>query len=41
VTDRAAIRGAADLGAKIQAEDGIANAVAIVGEIEKSGAVYR
>jgi sterol 3beta-glucosyltransferase len=41
VTDRATIRRAADLGAKIQAEDGIANAVAIVGEIEKGGAVYR
>jgi sterol 3beta-glucosyltransferase len=41
VTDRAMIRRAADLGAKIQAEDGIANAVAIVGEIEQRGAVYR
>jgi sterol 3beta-glucosyltransferase len=41
VTDRGMIRRAADLGAKIQAEDGIANAVAIVGEIEKRGAVYR
>jgi UDP:flavonoid glycosyltransferase YjiC (YdhE family) len=38
VTDRATIRRAADLGAKIQAEDGIANAVAIVGDIEKRGA---
>jgi sterol 3beta-glucosyltransferase len=41
VTNRATIRRAVDLGAKIQAEDGIANAVAIVGEIEKGGAVYR
>jgi sterol 3beta-glucosyltransferase len=31
---------AANLGAKIQAENGIANAVAIVREIEKRGANY-
>jgi sterol 3beta-glucosyltransferase len=41
VTDRGTIRRAADLGAKIQAEDGIAKAVAIVGDIKKRGAVYR
>jgi sterol 3beta-glucosyltransferase len=41
VPDRATIRRAVDLGEKIQAEDGIANAVAIVEEIEKGGAVYR
>jgi sterol 3beta-glucosyltransferase len=41
VTDRPTIQRADDLGAKIQAEDGIANAVAIIGEIEKRGAVYR
>ena len=38
VTDGAMRQRAADLGAKIQAEDGIANAVAIVQEIEKRGA---
>jgi sterol 3beta-glucosyltransferase len=41
VTNRAMIKRAAELGAKIQAEDGIANAVAIVGEIESHNAVYR
>jgi hypothetical protein len=35
------IQRAADLGAKIQAEDGIANAVAIVRKIESHNAVYR
>lgn len=37
VTDRPMRQRAADLGAKIQAEDGIANAVAIVHEIEQRG----
>jgi sterol 3beta-glucosyltransferase len=41
VTDRAMIRRAADLGAKIRSEDGVANAVAIIHEIEQRGAVYR
>jgi sterol 3beta-glucosyltransferase len=39
VTDRSMRQRAADLGAKIQAEDGIANAVAIVHEIEKRRAL--
>jgi sterol 3beta-glucosyltransferase len=38
MTDRLMRQRAADLGAKIQAEDGIAHAVAIVQEIEKRGA---
>ena len=38
VSDRAMHQRAADLGAKIQAEDGVANAVAIVQELEKCGA---
>jgi sterol 3beta-glucosyltransferase len=38
VSDRAMQQRAADLGAKIQAEDGVANAVAIVQELEKRGA---
>jgi sterol 3beta-glucosyltransferase len=37
MTDRAMRQRAADLGAKIQSEDGIASAVAIVKEIEKRG----
>ena len=37
MTDRSMRQRAADLGAKIQAEDGIANAVAIVHAIEKHG----
>ncbi len=37
VTDRSMRQRAADLGAKIQAEDGIANAVATIHEIEKRG----
>jgi sterol 3beta-glucosyltransferase len=41
VTDRAMIRRAADLGAKIRAEDGIANAVAILGKMEQRYAAYR
>jgi sterol 3beta-glucosyltransferase len=41
VTNRAMIKRAAELGAKIQAEDGIANAVAIIGRIKKHDAVYR
>jgi sterol 3beta-glucosyltransferase len=40
VTDRSMRQRAADLGAKIRAEDGIANAVAIVHEIEKRGFNY-
>ena len=35
MTDDLIRQRAADLGAKIQAEDGIANAVAIIGEMEK------
>lgn len=38
VNDSAMRQRAADLGAKIQAEDGVANAVAIVQELEKCGA---
>jgi sterol 3beta-glucosyltransferase len=40
VTDQAMRQRAADIGAKIQAENGIANAVAIVQEIEKRGTSY-
>jgi sterol 3beta-glucosyltransferase len=40
VTDQVMRQRAANLGAKIQAENGIANAVAIVREIEKRGANY-
>jgi sterol 3beta-glucosyltransferase len=40
MTDRLMRQCAADLGAKIQAEDGIANAVAIVQEMERRGAFY-
>jgi sterol 3beta-glucosyltransferase len=39
VSDRAMHQRASDLGAKIQAEDGVANAVAIVQELEKRGAL--
>lgn len=38
MTDRSMRQRAADLGAKIQAEDGVANAVAVVHELEKRGA---
>ncbi|GAP99987.1 glycosyltransferase [Leptolyngbya sp. NIES-2104] len=38
VSDRAMRQRATELGAKIQAEDGVANAVAIVQELEKCGA---
>ncbi len=38
VSDRAMHQRAVDLGAKIQAEDGVANAVAIVQKLEKCGA---
>jgi sterol 3beta-glucosyltransferase len=41
MTDRLMRQRAAELGAKIQAEDGIAHAVAIVQEIEKRGAFRR
>ncbi|MBD2183438.1 glycosyltransferase family 1 protein [Planktothrix sp. FACHB-1355] len=41
VSDRTMRQRAANLGAKIQAEDGIANAVAVVKEIEKRGLVNR
>ncbi len=41
LNDRTMRQRAIDLGSKIQAEDGIANAVAIVREIENRGAVYR
>jgi sterol 3beta-glucosyltransferase len=40
VTNQSMIQRAANLGAKIQAEDGVARAVAIIGEIGKRGAVY-
>jgi sterol 3beta-glucosyltransferase len=40
VSDQAVRQRAADLGAKIRAEDGVANAVAIVQEIEKRGVNY-
>jgi sterol 3beta-glucosyltransferase len=39
VTDQAMRQRAADLGKKIRAEDGIANAVAVIEQIEKHGAV--
>ncbi len=41
VTDQTMRRRAATLGAKIQAEDGIARAVAVVQQIETRGAAYR
>ncbi|MBE9216730.1 hypothetical protein IQ247_29440 [Plectonema cf. radiosum LEGE 06105] len=37
MTDSSMRQRAADLGAKIQAEDGVANAVAIIKEMEKRG----
>jgi sterol 3beta-glucosyltransferase len=40
VSDQAMRQRAATLGAKIQAEDGVANAVAIIHELEKRGAFY-
>lgn len=40
VTDRSMRQRAADLGAKIRGEDGIANAIAIIQELEKRGAFY-
>lgn len=41
VTDKSMRQRAANLGSKIQAEDGVAKAVAIVQEIEKRGIVYQ
>jgi UDP:flavonoid glycosyltransferase YjiC (YdhE family) len=41
VTDQTMRQRAADLGAKIRNEDGIARAVAIIQEIEKRGTVYQ
>ncbi|MGB3652113.1 MAG: hypothetical protein WBA41_12995 [Rivularia sp. (in: cyanobacteria)] len=40
MTDSSMRQRAANLGAKIQAEDGIANAIAILKEMEKRGEFY-